>query len=31
MEDIIKIDKLSKAFGDVKAVQDLSLCVREGD
>ena len=31
MEDIIKIDKLSKAFGDVKAVQDLSFCVREGD
>lgn len=31
MEDIIKIDRLSKAFGEVKAVQDLSFRVKEGD
>lgn len=31
MEDIIKIDHLSKAFGDVKAVQDLSFRVKEGE
>jgi len=31
MEDIIKIDRLSKAFGDVKAVQDLSFRVKEGE
>jgi multidrug/hemolysin transport system ATP-binding protein len=31
MKDIIKIDGLSKAFGDVKAVQDLSFRVREGE
>ena len=30
MKDIIKIDNLSKAFGDVKAVQDLSFRVQEG-
>lgn len=31
MNDIIKIDHLSKSFGDVKAVQDLSFCVKEGE
>lgn len=31
MSDIIKIDHLSKCFGDVKAVQDLSFCVKEGE
>ncbi len=31
MEDIIKIDRLSKAFGDVKAVQDLSFRVKTGE
>lgn len=31
MEDIIKIDRLSKAFGDVKAVQDLSFRVKAGE
>ena len=31
MADIIKIEKLSKSFGEVKAVQDLSFRVREGD
>ena len=31
MKDIIKIENLSKAFGDVKAVQDLSFRVREGE
>lgn len=31
MEDIIRIEHLSKAFGDVKAVQDLSFCVKEGE
>ena len=31
MKDIIKIEGLSKAFGDVKAVQDLSFRVREGE
>ena len=30
MKDIIQIDHLSKAFGDVKAVQDLSFRVQEG-
>ena len=30
MKDIIQIDNLSKAFGDVKAVQDLSFRVQEG-
>ena len=29
--DIIKIDRLSKAFGQVKAVQDLSFRVKEGE
>lgn len=31
MRDIIEIDHLSKSFGDVKAVQDLSFCVKEGE
>lgn len=31
MEDIIKIDRLSKTFGDVKAVQDLSFRVKAGE
>ena len=31
MRDIIKIDHLSKCFGDVKAVRDLSFCVKEGE
>ena len=31
MKDIIKIDHLSKSFGDVKAVHDLSFRVKEGE
>ena len=31
MSDIIKIEHLSKCFGDVKAVQDLSFRVKEGE
>ncbi len=31
MKDIIKIEHLSKSFGSVKAVQDLSFCVKEGE
>lgn len=31
MKNIIKIDHLSKSFGDVKAIQDLSFCVKEGE
>ena len=31
MKDIIKIDHLYKNFGDVKAVQDLSFRVKEGE
>ena len=31
MRNIIEIEHLSKSFGDVKAVQDISFCVREGD
>lgn len=31
MSDIIKIDHLCKSFGDVKAVQDLSFRVKEGE
>ena len=31
MSDIIRIDHLSKSFGDVKAVQDLSFRVKEGE
>lgn len=31
MSDIIRIDHLCKSFGDVKAVQDLSFRVKEGE
>ncbi len=31
MKDIIKIDHLNKSFGEVKAVQDLSFRVKEGE
>lgn len=31
MEHIIEIKHLSKSFGDVKAVQDLSFCVKRGE
>ena len=31
MRDIIEINHLSKNFGDVKAVQDLSFRVKEGE
>lgn len=31
MKKIIQIDHLFKSFGDVKAVQDLSFCVKEGE
>ena len=31
MNKIIQIDRLSKSFGEVKAVQDLSFGVREGE
>ena len=31
MHDIIKIDHLSKRFGEVQAVQDLSFRVKEGE
>lgn len=31
MKDIIKINHLCKSFGEVKAVQDLSFCVKEGE
>ena len=31
MNNIIEIKKLNKAFGEVKAVQDLSFCVKEGE
>jgi len=31
MKNIIKIENLSKSFGDVKAVQDLSFHVKEGE
>lgn len=31
MGNIIEINHLSKCFGDVKAVQDLSFCVKEGE
>lgn len=29
--NIIEIDHLHKSFGEVKAVQDLSFCVKEGE
>lgn len=31
MNNIIEINHLSKSFGDTKAVQDLSFCVKEGE
>ena len=31
MKKIIEINNLYKSFGDVKAVQDLSFCVKEGE
>ncbi len=31
MENIIKIEHLYKSYGDVKAVNDLSFCVKEGE
>lgn len=31
MRNIIEIESLSKSFGDIKAVSDLSFSVREGD
>lgn len=31
MENIIEIKNLHKSFGDIKAVQDLSFCVKEGE
>lgn len=31
MEKIIEISYLNKSFGDVKAVRDLSFCVKEGE
>lgn len=31
MNDIIQIDKLNKSFGDLRAVNDLSFCVKEGE
>ena len=31
MKNIIEINQLNKSFGDVKAVQDLSFRVKEGE
>ena len=31
MNNIIQIDRLCKSFGEVKAVQDLSFRVKEGE
>ncbi len=31
MENIIEIENLNKSFADVKAVQNLSFCVKEGE
>ena len=31
MKEMIKIDRLCKSFGDIKAVQDLSFQVKEGE
>lgn len=31
MKNIIEIEHLSKSFGEVKAVQDISFCVKEGE
>ena len=31
MEHIIEIKNLNKSFGDVRAVRDLSFCVKKGE
>ncbi len=31
MNEMIQIERLNKSFGEVKAVQDLSFCVKEGE
>lgn len=31
MKDVIKIENLSKSFGEIKAVQDISFSVKEGE
>lgn len=31
MNDLIKIEHLTKSFGDIHAVNDLSFCVKEGE
>ena len=31
MKNIIEIEHLCKSFGEIKAVQDLSFCVKEGE
>ncbi len=31
MKNMIEIQNLNKSFGDIKAVQDLSFCVKEGE
>lgn len=31
MKNVIEIQHLSKSFGDIRAVQDLSFCVKEGE
>ena len=31
MENIIEISKLNKSYGNVKAVNDLSFCVKQGE
>ena len=31
MENIIEISHLNKSFGEVRAVQNLSFCVKEGE
>ena len=31
MNDVIEIKNLRKSFGEVKAVQDISFCVKQGE
>ncbi|MEE1161905.1 MAG: ATP-binding cassette domain-containing protein, partial [Acutalibacteraceae bacterium] len=31
MKNIIEINGLNKSFGEIKAVSDLSFCVKEGE
>lgn len=31
MNDILRISGLNKSYGDIKAVQDISFCVKEGE